>query len=79
MTFLHVQDEKPFLANRIWQMANRFGEGHINLANFTSHYMQSLMQNVGEIEQGIFLPKAVHRRLFAWRTKFSEIDPRSII
>jgi len=54
MTFLHVQDEKPFLANRIWQMANRFGEGHINLANFNSHYMQSLMQNVGEIEQGIF-------------------------
>jgi len=30
---------------------------------------------VGDIEQQIFLPKGVCLRLFAWRTKFGEIDP----
>jgi len=35
----------------------------------------SLRQNVGEIEQQIFLPNAVRRKLFAWCTKFGEINP----
>jgi len=28
---------------------------------------------------GIFLPKAVSRQLFAWQTKFGEIDPYRFI
>ncbi len=38
----------------------------------------SLRQNVGEIEQQIILPNAVRRILFAWRTKFGEINPRGL-
>jgi len=40
--FLWEQVEKLFMANGVWQMANRFGEWHINLANFTSPHMEEV-------------------------------------
>jgi len=53
-----------------------FGEWRINLANFTIHIGQiSSAQNVGEIDQAKFLPKALCLWLFAWGTKVGEIDP----
>ncbi len=38
-TFSQEQVEKLFLANGIWQTANRFGKLRINLVNFTSPHM----------------------------------------
>ena len=53
-----------------------FGDQQINLANFTLQNGKiSSVQNVGEIEQHIFLPNAVCWQLFAWCTKVGEIDP----
>jgi len=72
--FLSKQDEELFfgkcrLANGtlIWQISP-----HI-LGIF---HQLSLRQNVGEIEWNFFLPRFVRRQLFAWQTRFGEIDQR---
>jgi hypothetical protein len=76
--FSREQDEKLFVANGIWQTANRFAEQRTTLANFTLHIRQiSSRQFEAECwlnRAVIFLPNSVCRQLFSAQTKFGEID-----
>ena len=72
-----AQDEKLFLANGVWQTAHRFGKWRMDLANLAQIYLVMKGCNVENLLMklnGKFFAK--RRRLFAWRTKFGEIDPR---
>jgi len=69
VAFLGAQDERHFLAHSVWQTLRKIGKKCTNL----SLKFETLI--VGEIEQRFFLPNAVSWQIFAWQSKFGEIDP----
>ena len=76
---LFTKNSLPFVENCIWQTAHKSGEWRTNLANFSTQIWCAMHSLSWWNWTANFSLNSERRRLFAWRTKFGEIDPRSFL